>query len=277
MFSITNVILLIIAMVIIGIVGYHNGCFNMRGFVGTMESVLIEPGCPNYMVTDGHKYYLIFNNKDFDGVNNPLIFDSEREANIELGKRNCGNKLTPIYLRRPINQQIDPTVSYERTCALKTASPLYWLNDCAYTIANNSTDMDLQPIDPEVLLNPEEVARKKAQKLLDTPIDDKTDKYKILRQLNDFLNGQDTKTRVNYDIETCMINELGNDRSTDFNTGSTEILQKYGKYFNNKTAESLPGSVDLDEKALMEFNNYFTNANELAIPDKMLDTIFNSV
>ena len=282
MLSLSGILLIILVIGLILCIAKQN---IIQGFVSEMESVIQDSNCPDYMVTDGNKYYLIFNNKSFDGVNNPLTFSSLEEARIELTKRGCKNaSMEPIHLRRETNHT-DPVESYERTCAKQVANPLYWINDCAFGIAYKDTG--LETLSPEKLdmLSPALLAEKKARALASTKKaenkPDTSDRFKLLRQLNDFLNSQDTATQVNYDIETCMIDKLGKENPE---LGGVDKLQKFNKYYNvsltgatkDNTKAVQAQLASLDEQSLTEFNKYFTDANELAVPQYMLDKIFGS-
>lgn len=281
MISIAGILLIILAIGLIWCVAKHN---LIQGFVGNMAEVIRDSNCPDYMVTDGAKFYLIYNNKDFDGVNNPMVYDSLAAARLELTKRGCKDAagMEPIVLRRQTNHD-DPTESYERSCAKHTANPLYWLNDCAFGIAYKNTGLEM--LDPTDLakLSQEELAKRKTRALESTKklegAADTSDKFKLLRQLNDFLNSQDTATQVNYDIETCMIEKVGKEMPE---LGGADKLQKFNKYFNvaltGATKDNNKAALDqissLDEQALADFDKYFTDANELAIPQHMMDRIF---
>jgi hypothetical protein len=282
--QITNILLVVLAIGLVFCIVKRN---IIERFVSNMESVLLSDNCPNYMVSDGAKYYLIFNHKVFDGVNNPLVFNSEKEAQIAATKLGCTRELKPVYLRRVTNHD-DPVESYERACAKQVAKPLFSINDCAFTISAKSDDLGLDTIDPEKYFdqNPAELASKKARALLASDPGNMTgdDKYKLLRQITDFLNTKGTDTMVNYDIETCMIDKYSNAGTIDMRVASGETMQKFNKYFNTKASAlssaqnfnkaSMQQIGELDEQSLSEFNKYFTDANELAIPEHMTKRIF---
>ncbi len=282
--KITSILLVVL---VIGLVFCIAKRSLVERFVSDMESVLLSDNCPNYMVSDGAKYYLIFNHKEFDGVNNPLAFDSEKEAHIAATKLGCTRELKPVYLRRVTNHD-DPVESYERSCAKQVAKPLFSINDCAFTISAKSDDLGLDTIDPEKYfdLNPAELASRKARALLagDPGNMSGADKYKLLRQITDFLNTKGTDTMVNYDIETCMIDKYSKAGTIDMRVASSETMQKFNKYFNTKASAlsnaqnfnkaSMQQIGELDEQSLREFNKYFTDANELAIPEYMTKRIF---
>ena len=255
-----TILLSIVAIGLVWCIAKHK---LIQGFVDTMESVIVAPGCPNYFITDGNKYYLVFNHLSFDGINNPLAFDSLAAARIELQRRGCPG-MEPFYLRRETNHT-DPVESYERSCAKHVANPLFWLNDCAFGISYS--DSGLEPVEPEAAnLDPAILAKRKAR-ALEFIKTGEGDKFKLLRQLSDFLNSQDTATQVDYDIETCMIDRLGKDMPE---LGGPEALQKYNKYFNTSYAQ-LNGSkklnnqiADVDSIALAELDNYLREAQPLS-------------
>jgi hypothetical protein len=282
--QITSILLVVLAIGLVFCIVKRN---LIERFVSDMESVLLSDNCPNYMVSDGAKYYLVFNHKEFDGVHNPLAFDSKEEAAIYSKKLGCIRALEPVYLRRVTNHD-DPIESYERSCAKQVAKPLFSINDCAFTISAKSDDLGLDTIDPEKYFdqNPAQLASKKAKALLANDPGNMTgvDKYKLLRQITDFLNTKGTDTMVNYDIETCMIDKYSKSGTMDMRVASGETMQKFNKYFNTK-ASALSGAQnfnkasmqqigELDEQSLSEFNKYFTDANELAIPEHMVKRIF---
>ena len=282
--QITSILLVVLVIGLVFCIAKRN---IIERFVSEMESVLLSDNCPNYMVSDGAKYYLIFNHKEFDGVNNPLVFDSEKEAQIAATKLGCKHDLKPVYLRRVTNHD-DPVESYERSCAKQVAKPLFSINDCAFTISAKSDDLGLDTIDPEKYFdqNQMELASKKARALLAGDPGNMTgsDKYKLLRQITDFLNTKGTDTMVNYDIETCMIDKYSKAGTIDMRVASGETMQKFNKYFNTKASAlsrgqnfnktSMQQIGELDEQSLSEFNKYFTDANELAIPEHMAKRIF---
>lgn len=271
MISFAGILLIILVLGLVWCITKHN---IVQGFVGNMAAIIHDSNCPDYIATDGSQYYLLFNHKEFDGINNPLIFKTLVEARIEMRKRGCpdAERLEPIYLRRQTNR-VDPSESYERVCAKQVANPLYWLNSCAFDIAYDKSD------DTELM--PGGGGKNKPTAPVNNGKALTNDKYKLLRQLNDFLNSQDTNTQVNYDIETCMIDKLGKEMPE---LGGTDKLQKFNKYFNvaltgATTDNKLAGQdqvANLDEQALAEFNTYFNDANELAIPQHMLDKIFTN-
>lgn len=278
-----NILLVILVLGLVFCIAKRNV---IERFVSDMESVLLSDDCPNYMVSDGAKYYLIFNHKEFDGINNPLVYNSESEAQIAAKKMGCTHNMKPVYLRRVTNHD-DPVESYERSCAKQVAKPLFSINDCAFTISAKSDDLGLETIDPEKYfdMNPDELASRKAKALLANEPENMTgnDKYKLLRQITDFLNTKGTNTMVNYDIETCMIDKYANSPTLDMRVaGNSEILQKFNKYFNTRASSlstsqnkaSMQQIAELDEQSLSEFNKYFTDANELAIPEHMAKRIF---
>lgn len=282
--KLVNIVLVVLVIGLVFCIAKRNV---IERFVSDMESVLLSGDCPDYMVSDGAKYYLIFNHKEFDGVHNPLVFNSETEALIDAKKMGCTHDLKPVYLRRVTNHD-DPIESYERSCSKQVAKPLFSINDCAFTISAQSDDLGLDPIDPEKYFdqNPAQLTSKKATALLANDPGSMTgvDKYKLLRQITDFLNTKGTDTMVNYDIETCMIDKYAKAQTQDMRVASRETMQKFNKYFNTKASAlstnqnfnkaSMQQIGDLDEQSLTEFNKYFNEANELAIPEYMTKRIF---
>lgn len=256
----------------------------LEKFIVTVDEMEIPVNCPDYLATDGAKYYLVWNNKMFDGTNNPLTFDTQAGAYDWLATNKCP-QLEPVSLTRVTNPA-DPTVSYERECNKQTANPNYWLSRCAFDKiydnkdvpenGNKLTAADLENLRPELLVGLDKTKIKTDGYLTDLG----ADTYGYLRRLNDTITGMDTPDLVNYDVETCMYDKLAKDMP---NLGSSDGLQRFRRYYNQQIANTLgrnPGQNEADiiltPDSLAEFNKYFKEANDLSITNDMMVKLFGT-
>ena len=53
---------------------------SVDSFIVLVNEIIIPKKCPDYLVTDGDNYYLLNSRIPYDGVTNPLKFNSESEA-----------------------------------------------------------------------------------------------------------------------------------------------------------------------------------------------------
>ena len=257
----------------------------MENFIVTVEETILPSNCPDYLVTDGQYYYLIFNNKEFDGKNNPLTFNDIADVKQTLSNMNCP-MLDIIPLRRKTNHN-DPWDNYERQCGKLIAKPLHSLESCAFDIAYQNPDTDGTP----KLILPEDLAKMDVKELkskLKTANSVDSEKIKVLRRLNDYLANAGDSVMVDYDLETCMIEKVGLDDGElgGSHLGSVDILQKFNNHFNqsiaelrdkgsNDTKNNAINDVDiLDNKALKDFDTYFKKANELPLHEGMYLKLF---
>lgn len=268
-------VLLIILFVLLALCIFNRR--NLESFIVTIEETILPKQCPDYLVTDGHYYYLVFNKKVFDGVNNPLIFKDIADVKQKLERMECP-MLEIISLRREtMNTGIwDPWDNYERLCSKQIARPLQSLESCAFDIAYQHPGNDGKP----KLLLPEDLANMSDDELkrtIKTAKSVDSEKIKILRQLNDFLANAGTSVMVDYDLETCMIDKLGSDNGELGGSylGNKQILQQFNKHYNqvnidlNSERENI-----LDDGALKEFDKYFKSANDLPLHQGMYQKLF---
>jgi len=283
----------------------------LEKFIVTVDEIAIPDQCPDYMTTDGAKYYLVWNNLQLDGKTNPLMFDTQAGAFDWLAARGCP-QLEPIPLTR-ITNLADPTVSYERECNKQTANPNYWIGRCAMdkifnnsdtsdnkllnnkttnpittkninntttTIAGNKrgtgklTAADLENLRPELLVGLDQ-SKIKTDGYVSGLGDDT---YGYLRRINNALTTMDTPELVNYDVETCMFDKLAKDMPQ---LGSADGLQRFRRYYNQQIANTVsrnPGQDEADviltPASLAEFDKYFQEANDLSITNEMVDKLF---
>ena len=53
---------------------------SVDSFIVLVNEIIIPKKCPDYLVTDGDHYYLLNSRIPYDGVTNPLKFNSEAEV-----------------------------------------------------------------------------------------------------------------------------------------------------------------------------------------------------
>ena len=264
----------------------------LEKFIVTVDEVSIPDQCPDYLATDGAKYYLVWNNQQLDGKTNPLMFDTQAGAIDWLAAHGCP-RLDPVPLTR-ITNPADPTVSYERECNKQTANPNYWIGRCAMdkifesgddntnTNTNNGggggktglTAADLENLRPELLVGLDQSKIKTDGYISGLG----SDTYGYLRRINNALTNMDTPELVNYDMETCMFDKLAKDMPQ---LGSADGLQRFRKYYNQQVANTVsrnPGQDEADviltPASLAEFDKYFQEANDLSITNEMVDKLF---
>jgi hypothetical protein len=264
----------------------------LEKFITTVDEVAIPNQCPDYMTTDGAKYYLVWNNRQLDGTSNPQVFDTQAGAFDWLAAHGCP-RLEPVPLTR-ITNPADPTVSYERACNKQTANPNYWIGRCAMDkifqtgdndsnsdsgksgnqIKNGLTTADLENLRPELLVGLDQSKIKTDGYISGLG----ADTYGYLRRINNALTNMDTPELVNYDVETCMFDKLANDMPQ---LGSADGLQKFRQYYNQQIANTVsrnPGQNEADviltPASLAEFDKYFQAANDLSITNEMVDKLF---
>ncbi len=272
----------------------------LEKFIVTVDDVQIPEQCPDYMTTDGAKYYLVWNNRMLDGRTNPMVFDTQAGAFDWLAAHGCP-QLEPIPLTRVTNLA-DPTVSYERECNKQTANPNFWVGRCAFnkifgsdndtesdkknkegtsktktdTDVDKLTTADLENLRPELLvgLNQSKIKTDVYAAGLGS------DTYGYLRRINDALTNMDTPELVNYDVETCMFDKLSKDMPQ---LGSADGLQRFRRYYNQQIANTVsrnPGQNEADviltPASLAEFDKYFQEANDLSITNDMMTKLFGT-
>jgi len=261
----------------------------LENFIVTVDEVDIPEQCPDYLTTDGAKFYLVWNKRPLDGKTNPMTFDTQAGAFDWLAAHKCP-PLEPIPLTRVTNPA-DPTVSYERECNKQTANPNYWVGRCAFDKIFESGDdnspksdgntglttADLENLRPELLVGLDQSKIKTDGYISGLW----SDTYGYLRRINDSITGMDTPQLVNYDVETCMFDKLAKDMPQ---LGSADGLQRFRKYYNQQIANTVsrnPGKDEADviltPASLAEFEKYFQQANDLSITNDMMQKLFGTV
>lgn len=298
------IIPLVIIFVIVYIILTKKKIFNSESFIVTVNEYVLGKQCPDYCAYDGHNYYLIFNNKEFDGINNPLIFETEAEVKAKCNKLNCPVEhylQNMIILNRKTNHD-DPQEDLERKCAKQIALNSFSIDKCAFDFAYSTPEIadtitspnnNLSKTSSNNLLNLEGEIKNmsdatKQKKALDN--------YKMIRQLVDFINQNDESVMVDYDLETCMFEKVGdlfNGQSGNNvplhlkkqDLGTKTNLHKFRKHFNNsgKNLKDSKGvdftgneeSTYLDEDSMKGFIDYFNKSNNV-IEDNVITKIFSN-
>ena len=293
-----TILLLAVLIILVVICIVKNGA--IERFIVTVDETVLGPGCPDYVVSDGYQFYLVWNRKVFDGVTNPLVYNDKSAVAAELSRRGCPNMIDNIvYLRRSTNH-MDPTVSYERECNQQTANPLSAVTKCTmdkiFSIPGQTsllTAEELAKLRPEEIqaleisrigarndISEEEKQAKIADIKKGTSImgGEVSEAYEYIKRVNSAIASMDTPDLVNYDTETCMFDKLSRD---DPDLGSGEGLQKFRKYYNQKLAATISQRPDQDradlvlgKDSLREFDAYFNQANDLSITNEMVARIF---
>lgn len=266
-------------------------------FIVTVDETLLGPNCPDYVVSDGYKFYIVWNNKVFDGTTNPLVFDDKASAAAELKKRGCPNMMDNIVYLRRTTSSVDPTVSYERECNKQTSNPLNAVTKCTmdkiFSIPGQTsllTAEELAKLRPDEILAleinrigkrndiSEEEKLEQVEKLKKGMGGEVSEAYEYIKRVNNAIASMDTPDLVNYDVETCMFDKLARD---DPGLGSPEGLQRFRRYYNQKLAATVnqrPGQdradLVLTKDSLREFDEYFNQANDLSITNEMVARIF---
>jgi hypothetical protein len=284
-----SIILLAALIILVVVCIVKNGA--IERFIVTVDETLLGPECPDYVVSDGYMFYLVWNRKVFDGVTNPLVFADKSAVATELSKRGCPNMMDNIvYLRRTTNH-MDPTVSYERECNQQTANPLSAVTKCTmdkiFSIPGQTsllTAEELAKLRPDEIMALE-ISRigkrndiSEEEKLKKGMGGEVSEAYEYIKRVNSAIASMDTPDLVNYDTETCMFDKLARD---DPGIGSPEGLQKFRKYYNQKLAAAVSQRPDQDrvdlvlgKDSLKEFDAYFNQANDLSITNEMVAQIF---
>lgn len=244
--QINGLILVIASLVLLSYISlqqYKKNNGSVEGFLVTMQDYIMPPQCPDYAVYDGHNYYLVYNNRPFDGVQNPLIYPTEKEMRRALKEMDCpyADRMPVEFLRRRRHHR-DPQESYNRVCNKRIADPNYHLDKCATTfglggeasdVDPNSTNVGLR--DPIAPAHTDDAIGRDGQitNIMQTEIKTggvpfKGDKLAMLQHLSQFLDKSSSEIMADYDQETCMIHEITKDQP---HLGNPDHLLKYAQAF----------------------------------------------
>lgn len=197
--NIAGVVLIILILVGLIIV-LRNRSFD--NFIVFLDDVAIPKNCWDYIVTNGHNFFLLNSRAVIDSVNNPLKFPTKHAALEYLKKAGCSANIpfVDLVMRKKIE---DPTVSLQRECNRAIAPNLFDLDICGTYGSDNDT---------------------------------LTSKY--LARVNKIES--DKKLYANYDLEACMINKaVSRDKELDDAGFKAEFAQYFDRMNSNIPEEYL--------------------------------------
>jgi hypothetical protein len=187
--NIAGVILIILILVGLVIV-LRNRSFD--NFIVFLDDVAIPKTCWDYLVTNGHDFFLFNSRVLIDSVNNPLKFPTKQAALAYLKQAGCQADIpfVDLVMRKKIE---DPTVSLQRECNRIISPKLFDLDICSTYGSDNDT---------------------------------LTSKY--LARVNKIES--DKKLYANYDLEACMINKaVSRDKELDDSGFKAEFAQYFDR------------------------------------------------
>ncbi len=211
----------------------------LENFIVTVNELVIPSKCPDYLVTDGRDHYLINSRKVFDGVNNPLKFDTKSAALAYLDNNSCPRLEAIDLVVRKNNKDI--TVPYERECSKETAYKIFDDDVCNYYRSEEDSE-DLQQYHKDLITLKAQANQLKG--LLDTNrlqsitnSQENLDRMTALNnQISELKQHFASKTNLklddetDYSIETCMINKVEKEHG---DLKDDKFLDNFAKYFNN--------------------------------------------
>jgi hypothetical protein len=297
------VLTIIICAIIITFSYWHKVRGMLEGFIVTVDEVVLGSQCPDYCAYDGATYYLVFNNKPFSKGSNPLTFNSVDAVKGKLTELKCPTEpfiQNMIILRRGTNHD-DPTETIERRCGKHIALNKFGIDSCAadYALGGGTVlQGEFSSIGSDSLKGMSDNNLKKSEDKLKTMGAKKgtMDNYKMIRKLVNFVNQNDESVMVDYDLETCMYEQVGNlfngQPSEEYpsylkqqDLGSNKLVHKFRKHFGQQE-EMLESGADIrdgDENSsdhikiddIREFQSYFDAANNV-VSDDFINKVFNT-
>lgn len=290
------VLFLILTVIIIFIIiKWFKLQYLFESFIITVDEVILGSQCPDYLAYDGFKYYLVFNNKIFDNINNPLIFNNINDVKVKLKQLNCpiNTFINNIIELRRVRKNDDPQENLERSCSKHIANNLNAIDKCAFNYAYSTPELskEFTNLTTEELSKINNTTLDNIENKVKTLDNNAIDNYKKIRKLIEFINQNDESVMVDYDLETCMfekINDIFNNQSNntipyylkDVNLGSKDNLHKFRKHFaqqqqnlNSNNLSELDNNTYLDNQSMAEFIKFFNNSNNV-IEDKVINTLF---
>lgn len=291
--------LLILTLIINLSLKWHNIRKYLEGFIVTVDEVILGSHCPDYLAFDGSYYYLVFNNKSFDGINNPLTFDNINDVKSKLNNLDC--PIQPfiqnmVELRRNRNND-DPQEDLERRCAKHIALNKFAIDKCAFNFSHSTPELskEFSSLSSEQLGKLDNKTLSGIETKVKTMGGPALDNYKMIRKLVDFINQNDESVMVDYDLETCMFERVGDlfngQPSNDIpqflkhqDLGTKSAIHKFRKHFDQQQAQvesgaDIESSLDdnegmyLDEQSMSGFVKYFKDANNV-ISDDVMNKLF---
>jgi hypothetical protein len=292
---------IIICAIIITFSYWHKMRNMLEGFIVTVDEVVLGTQCPDYCAYDGSTYYLVFNNKPFSQGTNPLTFGSEGEVRTKLNNLGCPADAfikNMIVLRRGTNHD-DPTETIERRCGKKIALNKFGIDTCASEFSlggNTGLQKEFSSIGSDSLKGMSNNNLNRIETGLQTMGSDADtmDNYKMIRKLVDFVNQNDESVMVDYDLETCMFEQVGNlfngQPSQEYpphlkqqDLGTNENIHKFRKHFGQQQELNLSGGdiTSLENESehvtindMSGFKAYFDAANSV-VSDDFINKIFD--
>lgn len=274
MIHFAGIILVAITLVLVIWVIYTRPKHVIESFLVTMQDYINPDQCPDYAVYDGHNYYLVYNNRPFDGQQNPLIYSSESDMRRALTDLGCpfADRIPVEYLRRHRNHR-DPQESYNRVCNKRIAKPKYQLDKCASTFGLSKSGMDNAAIDasrdPITPISTDDVGKDGSitnsmqSEIQSGGIPFKGDKTVMLQHLSQFLEKASSDVMADYDQETCMIYEMAKDQPQ---LGNPDNLLKYAQAFQTGHVDSIRNATGGTGAPPPLLGMHLMAANEGAIP-----------
>ena len=209
----------------------------MENFIVLLEEVIIPKNCPNYLVTDGSHYYLMNTRLPYDGITNPLKFESQQDANNYLSQNRCPS-LEAINLVVSKKKE-DPTDSYEKVCAKDTANKIF-NDDICNQYGSQEQIQNLRNFSKDLMILIER--RNQVRSTIDTAkftnseYDPSLDQElvninaEIANLRKQYANNDEAlKEFVDYKIEDCMIQTMkGENPALD----DSNFSDQFAKYFN---------------------------------------------
>lgn len=258
----------LISVAILALLAYllHKRNSPIESFLVTMQEYVLPPQCPDYAVYDGLNYYLIYNNRPFDGEQNPLVYKSEKEMRQALSDLDCpfADRMPVEYLRRRRHHR-DPQVSYDRLCNKRVAQPNYQIDKCASTFALGGGADTIDPLHTDDI-NASANANgndRDGPEIKQGGVPFKGDKLEMLQHLNQFLDNSSSNIMADYDQETCMIHEITKDQPK---LGDPKHLLKYAQAFQTGHVDAVRDAEGGTGAPQGMLGNHFMQATDGAFP-----------
>lgn len=210
---------------------------SMENFIVLLEEVIIPKNCPNYLVTDGTNFYLMNTRLPYDGITNPLKFETEVAAKSYLSQNKCPSlEVVNLVVSK---KKEDPTDSYEKVCAKDVATRIFDDNVCNHyadkgkmeDLKNYSKDLIiLTEMRNQILseINAAKFANREYDKSLESNLKNVDKQINELR--NKYTNNDKSlKEFVDYKIEDCMINTI---KKENKDLDDSKFSDQFAKYFN---------------------------------------------
>ena len=201
-----------------------------------------------------------------------------------------------VELRRNRNND-DPQEDLERRCAKHIALNKFAIDKCAFNFSHSTPELskEFSSLSSEQLGKLDNKTLSGIETKVKTMGGPALDNYKMIRKLVDFINQNDESVMVDYDLETCMFERVGDlfngQPSNDIpqflkhqDLGTKSAIHKFRKHFDQQQAQvesgaDIESSLDdnegmyLDEQSMSGFVKYFKDANNV-ISDDVMNKLF---